>query len=71
MRSKFRIGLFYNLRSEYPVGDGQPIDINADWDTLETFVEVQRALETLGYPVIQVGDPSKLLNAKIRNSFDI
>lgn len=71
MRSKFRIGLFYNLRSEYPARDGQPIDINADWDIIDTFVEVQKALEMLGYPVIQVGEPSKLLKAKIRDSFDI
>ena len=71
MTAKIRIGLFYNLKSEYPLREHHPFDINAEWDSLDTFVEIQKAMENLGYSVTHIGDPSKLLNEKIRKNIDI
>lgn len=55
------IGLTYDLKTDRPVVPGEPIDANAELDTMETVEFISQALETGGHKVVQIGHVRNLL----------
>ncbi len=66
-----KIGLFYNLRRDYPKQEMHPIDIDGDWDVPETIQEIIIGLQDSGFEVLDWGDPKLLLNDSVRRSTDV
>jgi D-alanine-D-alanine ligase len=58
-----RIGLTYNLRTDHPQYDDGPADIVADWDLSEPMAGIAAGLARMGYDVVDIGDPRRLLDA--------
>jgi D-alanine-D-alanine ligase len=65
------IGLFYNLREDFPSGPESPADAAGDWDIPETIDLLREGLETAGYQCLDLGDPHRLLEAEARRAVDL
>jgi D-alanine-D-alanine ligase-like ATP-grasp enzyme len=50
---------------------GQPNDMDAEWDTLETIEEIQRGLKQNKFEVVNLGDPKLLLSDAAYQGIDI
>ncbi|HLF19025.1 MAG TPA: ATP-grasp domain-containing protein [Candidatus Omnitrophota bacterium] len=55
------IGLTYNLKTDWKVGEGDPKDASAEFDKPETIDRVVRVLEKAGFVVKRIGDVDALL----------
>lgn len=68
-----RVGFTYDLKSERPVKQGEPEDINAEFDSEETVHNIASALKSGGHKVIRIGGVKNLLNIRdnIREKVDI
>lgn len=72
MKRRIKVGLFYNLREDYSIEDGKPLDFNADWaDIPDTINEIKKAIELNGFDVIDLKDPKLLFSESVRASIDI
>jgi D-alanine-D-alanine ligase len=60
-----RLALVYNLRGGFPARPGDPPDAAADWDVVETIEKISGGLERAGHVIVDVGEPSGLLNGDI------
>lgn len=58
-----RVGLFYELHSDYVWRDGDPPDADAEFEPEETLVAVEDAFRLLGHQPVRVGDARTLLRA--------
>lgn len=68
-----KVGLTYDLKEDRPVRDGEPEDINAEFDAKETVDNIAMAIEAGTHEVIKIGGARNLLNklSNIKASVDI
>jgi D-alanine-D-alanine ligase len=59
-RKPLKVGLTYDLRSEYPPHEDAPPDYYAEFDTEETVDYIEAALSSLGHRVHRIGNIQKL-----------
>jgi D-alanine--D-alanine ligase len=64
------VGVFYNLRKDYSKQEGQPVDIDGDWDIPDTVQEIISGLKS-NFEVLDFGDPKLLMVESVRKSIDI
>lgn len=57
----FRIGLTYNLKSEYVFRPGDPPDANAEFDHEDTIGVIEQAIRSGGHEVVRLGNARALL----------
>jgi len=67
----FRVGLTYNVKSEFVLKPGDPPDLNAEFDHEDTVVHIERALTEVGHEVIRIGSARSLLEQMGRLRVDI
>ena len=58
---KRKIGLTYDLRTEYKLKDSDPPDANAEFDHPLTVNLIAQTIESLGYTVVKIGNVDNLL----------
>ncbi|MBI4340757.1 MAG: ATP-grasp domain-containing protein [Candidatus Omnitrophica bacterium] len=68
---KFRVGLTYNVKSEFVLRPEDPPDLNAEFDNEETVNAIERALEAGGHEVIRLGNARHLLGRVGKLNVDI
>lgn len=56
-----KIGMTYNVKSDWQLSDGDMIDGNAEFDKPETIEDIAAVLTSLGHQVIKIGNVQKLL----------
>lgn len=66
-----RIALLYNLREDYPSSDRRARDSDADWDEPQTVTAIIDGLRAAGHDVANIGDPRRMLAAKVRADLDL
>lgn len=64
-----RIGLTYNIKTDWVLGSNDPKDANAEYDNPETIDRVENALKEAGHAVVRIGDVNALL--KKINTLDV
>ena len=67
----FRVGITYNVKSEFVPKPGDPPDINAELDHEETIGHIERALKEAGHEVVRIGNARRLLEQMGRCRVDI
>ncbi len=65
------IGLTYDLKSDWPRQEGEPLDANAELDNQKTVDDLTRALESQGHTVKQIGNVKNLLKEIFHLKVDI
>lgn len=60
-KSKKRVGLTYDLRTDYIFKPGDPPDINAEFDHPATVDAITTAIESGGHTVVKIGNVNSLL----------
>ncbi len=66
-----RVGLTYNVKSEFVLKPGDPPDMNAEFDHEDTVNHIEQALKEAGHEVIRVGGARRLLEQAGRLHVDI
>lgn len=66
-----RVGVFYNLRSDFRRRPDDPPDADAEWDVDETVGHILRGLGEAGHEVVDMGDPMSLLDPGRRARIDV
>ena len=66
-----KVGLFYNLRKDWSLSSINPIDLNADWDVIDTIERIKEGLVSNNFEVLDLKDPVLLFDEKIREKIDI
>ena len=67
-----RVGLTYDVKSQYQPKDTDSVDIVAEFDQDSTIEHICRAIESAGHKVIKIGSAQNLLvNLDILNEVDI
>ncbi len=56
-----RIGLTYNVKTEFILKPGDPPDLNAEFDHEETVQHIEAALREHGHEVVRIGNARQLL----------
>ena len=56
-----RVGLTYNVKSEFVLKPGDPPDLNAEFDHDDTITVIEGALKGVGYEVLRIGNARTLL----------
>jgi D-alanine-D-alanine ligase len=67
----FRVGLTYNVKSEYVLKPGDPPDLNAEFDHEETVAHIEKALKEAGHEVVRLGNARQLLERRGKLDVDI
>ena len=57
----FRVGLTYNVKSEYVFRPGDPPDANAEFDNEDTIRVIEQAMCAGGHEVVRIGNARQLL----------
>lgn len=57
-----KIGMTYNLKSDWKFAEGDPVDANAEFDKPETINDVASIFESLGHTVTKIGNVKQLLS---------
>ena len=70
-RMGFRVGLTYNVKSEFALKPGDPPDLNAEFDHEETVQHIERALREAGHEVVRLGNARRLLERVGKLDVDI
>ena len=69
---KYRIGLTYNVKTEWVLKPGDPPDLNAEFDSEETVKHIEGALREHGHEIIRIGSARHILEqTDIRKKVDI
>ena len=55
------IGFTYDLKKDLPIKNGDPDDLNAEFDVEETIVLIKAAIESGGHKVVLIGNINNLL----------
>jgi len=55
------IGFTYDLRTDLEIKEGEPVDLNAEFDTPETVNFIKAAVEAIGYKLVSIGNINNLL----------
>lgn len=56
------IGFTYDLRKDSPIKEGEPADLNAEFDVEEIIDLVKSAIESAGHRIVLIGNVKNLLN---------
>jgi D-alanine-D-alanine ligase len=56
-----KVGLTYDLKTDYEIKAGDPPDINAEFDHPDTIKVIAKAIESSGFQVKKIGNVSRLL----------
>jgi len=56
------IGFTYDLKSDFPLKEGDPKDLNAEFDIEEVVNRIKLAIESYGHRVVLIGNVKKLLS---------
>jgi len=56
-----RVGLTYNVKSEFVLKPGDPPDLNAEFDHEETVAHIEKAFRGAGHEVVRIGNARRLL----------
>jgi D-alanine-D-alanine ligase len=67
----FRVGMTYNIKSEFPIKPGDPPDINAELDSEETVKNIEQGLREGGHEVVRIGGARSLLQRSTPVDVDI
>ena len=67
----FRVGMTYNVKSEFVLKPGDPPDLNAEFDHEETIQHIERAFREAGHEVVRIGNARRLLEQMGRLHVDI
>ncbi len=68
---RFRVGITYNVKSEFVLKPGDPPDLNAEFDHDDTIAVIEQALTQAGHEVVRIGNARRLLEQMDRRSVDI
>jgi len=66
-----RVGLTYNVKSEYVLRPEDPPDLNAEFDHDDTVNHIEAALREAGHEVVRLGNARQLLQANGKLRVDI
>ena len=66
-----RVGITYNVKSEFVLKPGDPPDLNAEFDHEETISHIERACREGGHEVARIGNARRLLEQMGRLGVDI
>ena len=66
-----RVGMTYNVKSEFQLRPGDPPDLNAEFDHEETIGNIEKALRNGGHEVVRIGNARTLLERVGRLNVDI
>src|SRR5215813_13409568 len=66
-----KVGLTYNLSSDYQPKEDDPLDITAEFDSEVTIKGLCEAIRHHGHEPVMIGDGEKLYKWLRRNSIDI
>ena len=68
-----RVGLTYNVKSEYVFRPGDPPDANAEFDNDDTIRVIEQAIRSGGHEVVRIGNARSLLerNGQLASQVDI
>ncbi|MDD5617801.1 MAG: ATP-grasp domain-containing protein [Candidatus Omnitrophica bacterium] len=55
------IGFTYDVKEDMPLKDGDPIDLNAEFDHQETVDFIKESIESIGHKVLPIGNVGNLL----------
>ena len=66
-----RVGLTYNVKSEYVFRPGDPPDANAEFDHEDTIGVIEAAIAAGGHTVVRIGNARSLLERHDRLAVDI
>ena len=66
-----RVGLTYNVKSEFVLKPGDPPDLNAEFDHEDTVNHIEAALKESGHDVVRIGGARRLLEQAGRLRVDI
>src|SRR3990167_8564354 len=66
-----RVGMTYNVKSEFPLQPGDPPDLNAEFDHEDTIAHIERALRSGGHEVVRLGNARALLGRVGQLAVDI
>jgi D-alanine-D-alanine ligase len=68
---KMKIGMTYDLKTEYVFKSDDPRDANAEFDHPDTIQVIREAIEAMGHEVVQIGDVHHLLLGLDRLDVDL
>ena len=57
-----KVGFTFDLKSEWPSGPNDPVDVNAELDSEKSVNEISAALEAGGHEVVRIGNVKKLMS---------
>lgn len=66
-----KIGMTYDLKTEYVFKSDDPQDANAEFDHPDTIQVIREAIEAMGHDVVRVGDVHQLLQGLGRLDVDL
>jgi D-alanine-D-alanine ligase len=66
-----KVGITYNLKKDFQIQEGQPIDHLEEFDSEETIEAIQRVLEADGHQVIRLGGDRDIIDRLRESSVDI
>ncbi len=59
-----RVGITYNVKSEFVLRPGDPPDLNAEFDHEDTIAVIEGALRGAGHEVVRIGSARRLLERR-------
>ena len=68
---RMRVGLTYNVKSEFVLKPGDPPDLNAEFDHEDTIAVIEAALRSAGHEVVRIGSARRLLEQVPRPRVDL
>lgn len=71
MRNNMRVGLVYDIFSDYQWRSGDPPDADAEFEPEETVLVIEEALRWLNYSPVRIGSPFNLLKTLDKIDVDV
>lgn len=71
MGNKMRVGLVYDIFSDYVWRSNDPPDADAEFEPEETVLVMEEALRRMNHVPVRIGSPFNLLNATHKNDVDV
>jgi D-alanine-D-alanine ligase len=68
---KLKVGITYNLKKDYSLAEGQPIDSLEEFDSEETIDAIQQVLQDEGHEVVKLGGDPGLIDRLRKTPVDL
>ena len=65
------VGLTYDLKTDYKLKEGDPVDAYAEFDHPSTIDVIAKAIESSGYKIKRIGNAKNLLSGLDKLDVDI